>query len=159
MWRANGAGEIYNYLPSAAYNNGNYCNTPPYSKCDPNYGESIGRGAFTFPTGQWTTVAIRLKMNDANVANGEQELFVNGASVIKLTDLMISVNSETKIYGIMAQTFFVSFTGDDPACMLTRRVEATTHGQAPSTKVLGSRTGHSPFWHKCGVKRGLMFWA
>lgn len=47
-------------------------------------------------------------MNDANVANGEQELFVNGQSVIHLTDLIISVNSQTKIYGIMAQTFFVS---------------------------------------------------
>lgn len=105
MWRTDGAGEIYNYLPSAAYT-GSYCSTPPFSKCDPAYGESIGRGAFTFPTGQWVTLAMRLKMNDANVANGEQELFVNGKSVIRLTDLMISVNSETKIYGIMAQTFF-----------------------------------------------------
>lgn len=108
MWRANGAGEIYNYLPSAAYSNPDYCSYPPYSVCDPTYGESIGRGAFTWPTGEWATVAMRLKLNDANVANGEQELFLNGKSVISLTNLMISVNSETKIYGIMAQTFFVS---------------------------------------------------
>lgn len=106
MWRANGAGEIYNYLPTAAYSNADYCNYPPYSLCDAKFGESIGRGAFTFPTGQWTTVAIRLKLNDAGQSNGEQELFVNGKSVIKLDNLLIAANGATKIYGIMAQTFF-----------------------------------------------------
>ena len=150
MWRTNGAGEIYNYLPTAAYDHGNYCSTPPFSKCDPAFGESIGRGAFTFPTGQWTTVAIRLKMNDANVANGEQELFVNGQSVISLTDLMISVNSETKIYGIMAQTFFVRPLDCYNRCTLTySRAAATRLGPVPLTRALTSKTGPSPSWLRC----------
>ena len=106
MWRADGAGEIYNYLPPAAYSNENYCNYPPFSLCDAKFGESIGRGAFTWATGQWTTVAIRLKLNDAGQSNGEQELFVNGNSVISLNNLLIAANGATKIYGIMAQTFF-----------------------------------------------------
>lgn len=41
-------------------------------------------------------------------SNGEQEIFVNGASVLSLSNLEISVQADTKIYGIFAQTFFVS---------------------------------------------------
>jgi len=107
MWRRDGAGEFYNYYPQA--NNDNYpgyCSIPPMSVCDPTYGDSIARGSFTFPTGEWITVAQRLKLNDVGVANGEQELFVNGVSTINLSGLTISVSSDTKIYGIMAQTFF-----------------------------------------------------
>jgi hypothetical protein len=47
-------------------------------------------------------------LNDVGSSNGEQELFVNGVSTISLTGLQIAVEADTKIYGIMAQTFFVS---------------------------------------------------
>jgi hypothetical protein len=70
---------------------------------------AVGRGSFTWATGQWTTVAQRLRLNDAGQSNGEQELFVNGQSVLHLTGLQIAADANTKIYGIMAQTFFVSF--------------------------------------------------
>lgn len=104
MWRRNGAGELYNYFPTNQ--TGNYCSTPPLSVCDPTYGDSIGRGSFTWSTGSWTTVAQRLKLNDVGASNGEQELFVNGDSVLSLSGLQISVENDTKFYGIMAQTFF-----------------------------------------------------
>ena len=68
----------------------------------------VGRGSFTWPTGSWQTVALRLKLNDVGSSNGEQELFVNGQSVMNLSGLQIAVESDTKIFGIMAQTFFVS---------------------------------------------------
>lgn len=71
---------------------------------------AVGRGSFTWATGQWTTVAQRLRLNDAGQSNGEQELFVNGQSVLHLTGLQIAADANTKIYGIMAQTFFVSST-------------------------------------------------
>lgn len=155
MWRTNGMGEIYNYLPSAAYDNGGYCSTPPMSVCDPTYGESIARGAFTWSSdGSWDTVAIRLKLNDANVANGEQEVFINGKSVISLKDLMISVNSETKIYGIMAQTFFVSSSNISDAAKLNDRVEATLLGLVLKIKAPTLRTGRWPSWRK--VSLGLI---
>lgn len=48
-------------------------------------------------------------MNDAGQSNGEQELFVNGQSVLHITGLEIAADPSTKIYGIMAQTFFVRF--------------------------------------------------
>lgn len=106
MWRTNGAGELYNYYPTSVTQTGGYCSLPPYSVCDPVYGDSIGRGSFTWPSGTWVTVAQRVKLNDVGSNNGEQELLVNGASVIKITDLQIAVHADTKIYGIMAQTFF-----------------------------------------------------
>lgn len=105
MWRTDGAGEIYNYYPSGAHTD-EYCNIAPMSKCDPKFGDSIGRGAFSWASGQWTTVAQRLKLNDAGQSNGEQELFVNGQSVLHITGLEIAADPATKIYGIMAQTFF-----------------------------------------------------
>jgi len=49
-----------------------------------------------------------LKLNDVGQSNGEQELFVNGQSVLHITGLEIAADPSTKIYGIMAQTFFVS---------------------------------------------------
>lgn len=127
MWRTDGAGEIYNYYPSGAHTDA-YCNIAPMSKCDAKFGDSsewtrlwvfqfseplltfiVGRGSFTWATGQWTTVSQRLKLNDVGQPNGEQELFVNGQSVLHITDLEIIADAATKIYGIMAQTFFVSY--------------------------------------------------
>lgn len=106
MWRTNGMGEFYNYFPVSATQPDGYCSTPPMSTCNPSYGDSIGRGSFYWATGSWTTVAQRLKLNDAGVSNGEQELYVNGQSVLSLTGLQMSVSEDTKLYGIMAQVFF-----------------------------------------------------
>ncbi|WVN90900.1 uncharacterized protein L203_106145 [Cryptococcus depauperatus CBS 7841] len=94
MWRTNGAGEIYDYLPVS------------YTGTDDGYGESIERGAFSWATGKWQTVAIRVKLNDAGQANGEQEVVVDGESKIKITGVTFATEADTKIYGIMAQTFF-----------------------------------------------------
>jgi len=107
MWRTNGMGEMYNYFPESAKQPEGYCSIAPKSVCDPTYGDSIGRGIFSFPTGKWTTVTQRLRLNTpASASNGEQELFVNGQSVLKVQNLQIRVKDDTKIYGIMAQTFF-----------------------------------------------------
>ncbi|WWD20376.1 hypothetical protein CI109_104852 [Kwoniella shandongensis] len=100
MWRTNGAGEVYDYLPV------------PYTETDTGYGESIERGAYTWATGRWQTVAIRVKLNDVGQANGEQELVVDGQSVINLTGLTFATTEGTRIYGIMAQTFFGGHTDD-----------------------------------------------
>jgi hypothetical protein len=40
MWRADGAGEIYNYLPTSGHQSGGYCSTAPKSVCDANFGDS-----------------------------------------------------------------------------------------------------------------------
>lgn len=109
MWRANGAGELYLYLPP--YDdprfavNEKLCSLTN-STCDDTFGISVNRGSYSFPAGQWTTVAERVKLNDVNEANGEIELFVNGESVIKVTGIIIRDSSAGRIRGMQIQSFF-----------------------------------------------------
>jgi len=110
MWRTDGMGEMYTYLPDYEVEgfeaNKNVCDIAPFSTCNPTYGASVGRGSFTFPTGAWTTVSQRVQLNDVGQANGELELWVNGESVIKASGLILRDSAEGKHRGIMMQTFF-----------------------------------------------------
>ncbi|KAJ7785841.1 hypothetical protein B0H16DRAFT_1354704 [Mycena metata] len=110
MWRTNGMGELYTYLPDYevagfAANKG-VCDIAPLSECNPTYGASVGRGSFTFPTGQWTTVSQRVQLNDVGQANGELQLWVNGKSVINVSGLILRDSSSGRHRGIQMQTFF-----------------------------------------------------
>lgn len=63
-------GEIYAYLPLVKENTDVLCKVPPKSEQNPDYGFSIGRGAWRFEPGKWTVIAQRVKLNDAGEANG-----------------------------------------------------------------------------------------
>ena len=110
MWRTGGMGEFYTYLPPftvPGYEaNEVQCHVPPYSECNPDYGNSIGRGAFNFTSGERGTVAMRVLLNDAGQANGEIELWYNGDSVVNLGGLIIRDSDEGRLRGLMMQTFF-----------------------------------------------------
>ncbi|KAG8771764.1 hypothetical protein FRC12_003421 [Ceratobasidium sp. 428] len=60
MWRANGAAEIYAYIPSTPANEAALKDVPPMTHCNPDFGWSVARGSFTFVPGQWTTIAEHL---------------------------------------------------------------------------------------------------
>lgn len=70
-FRAGGKGEIYAYLPLKAENDQALLSVPPISERNPDFGFSIGRGAWTFVPGEWSVIAIRVKLNDFDSANGE----------------------------------------------------------------------------------------
>ena len=110
MWRSGGQGEFYTYTPPFTIpgfeENEKQCSVPPFSDCNPEYGNSVGRGAFSFKAGTRTTIAERIRLNDVGQANGEIELWVNGKSVIKVTGLIIRAKSSGRIRGLMMQTFF-----------------------------------------------------
>lgn len=112
MWRTDGAGEVYTYLPPSYPANDNVCNVPPQSECNPTYGASVGRGSFAFASGGWTSVSERVRLNDAGAENGEIELFVNGKSVVNVGGLVLRDSSAGRIRGIMMQTFFGGSTSD-----------------------------------------------
>ncbi|KAF8638871.1 hypothetical protein AX17_001927 [Amanita inopinata Kibby_2008] len=112
MWRTDGAGELYTYLPPSFSANKKLCHIAPLSDCNPVYGASVGRGAFHFAAGRWTTVAQRVKLNDVGEANGELELFVNGESVINVGGLILRDSSEGRIRGIQMQSFFGGSSSD-----------------------------------------------
>ncbi|EJF56287.1 hypothetical protein DICSQDRAFT_141339 [Dichomitus squalens LYAD-421 SS1] len=106
MWRTNGAGELYTYLPPDYDENQAVCDIPPYSTCNDVYGASVGRGAWTFETGGRTTIAQRVRLNDAGQSNGELEVFIAGKSVINVGGLVIRDSSAGRIRGLQMQTFF-----------------------------------------------------
>uniref|UniRef100_D8PU71 Polysaccharide lyase family 14 protein n=1 Tax=Schizophyllum commune (strain H4-8 / FGSC 9210) TaxID=578458 RepID=D8PU71_SCHCM len=85
MWRKGGVGELYLYAPKdkqpAAL-----C-ADPHSVCDAAYGLSIGRGAFRFPAGQWTTVSQTVALNTPGKADGGFALDVNGVRVVQRSDV------------------------------------------------------------------------
>lgn len=112
MWRTNGAGELYTYLPPDFSQNQAVCDIPPYSTCNDVYGASVGRGSFDWATGGRTTVAERVRLNDVGQSNGELQLFVGGKSVVNVGGLVLRNSSSGRIRGMQMQTFF---GGSDPS--------------------------------------------
>ncbi|KAJ7178104.1 hypothetical protein C8R46DRAFT_888895 [Mycena filopes] len=113
MWRTDGAGELYTYLPQPNNVTGEFseneklcADTEDKNECNPTYGASLGRGKFAFEPGAWTTVSQRVKLNTAGKADGELELFANGNSVIKVEGIIIRDSDEGRMRGIQMQTFF-----------------------------------------------------
>lgn len=106
MWRTDGQGELYTYLPPSSEANKAVCNVPPKSDCNDKFGASVGRGAFTFPTGAWKTIGQRVKLNDVGETNGEIELFVDGKSVFTVPGLELVNKAEGRMRGIQMQSFF-----------------------------------------------------
>jgi hypothetical protein len=106
MWRENGDGELYTYFPPGFPANNKLCSVKPHSECNPEYGNSVGRGSFRFARGAWTTVAERVKLNDPGASNGEVQVWVNGKSVINVSGVVLRAHGVGKIRGVQCQTFF-----------------------------------------------------
>ena len=69
-YRKEGLGELYAYLSPTESNLARLAAVPPISIQNPDYGFSVGRGAWTFRPGRWATVVERVKLNDPGVKNG-----------------------------------------------------------------------------------------
>jgi hypothetical protein len=105
MWRADGMGEVYAYVPKTPENDESF-NALPGTKPDGAYGFSIARGAYSYQKGAWTVLAERVKLNTVGKADGEIELFVNGESKIFAKNVIIRQHEETSFRGFHFQTFF-----------------------------------------------------
>jgi len=116
MWRTDGAGELYTYLPPSDIPrfaaNKAICKVKPVSDCNPTYGASVGRGSFSFAAGKRTYVSQRVRLNDVNQANGEIELFADGKSVVNVSGLILRDSGDGRIRGLQMQTFFGGSTED-----------------------------------------------
>lgn len=93
-------------LPPSFKANNRVCDVAPESDCNPEFGASVGRGAFNFQPGAWSTISMRVLLNDENNDNGEIELFSNGKSVISVDGLRIRDGGAGLFRGLMMQTFF-----------------------------------------------------
>ncbi|KZS98653.1 hypothetical protein SISNIDRAFT_404337 [Sistotremastrum niveocremeum HHB9708] len=112
MWRKSGVGELYAYLPDHPSNKENLEKVPPFSEQNPDYGFSVGRGAFKFRVGKWNQVVQRVKLNDVGSENGEIEIWIDGVSVISVGGIVLRVDSQSCVHGIHFQTFFGGHTPD-----------------------------------------------
>ncbi|KAF8578466.1 polysaccharide lyase family 14 protein [Ramaria rubella] len=111
MWRPDGQGELYAYLPISESNTRRLL-AVPRSHQNVDFGFSVGRGSFKFQPGEWTTVAERVKLNRPGRDDGEIELWVDGVSVIKATGLILRETERSTFQGLHFQTFFGGSTPD-----------------------------------------------
>ncbi|KAG6811772.1 hypothetical protein H0H92_005902 [Tricholoma furcatifolium] len=100
MWRQEGEGELYAYLPT--FNTG-------FTE-DGTYGDSIDRGNIHFTAGQWTQLTEIVTLNDVNGSsaskNGQIQVLQDGKAVITVPNLELRSTSEGRIVGVMMHTFF-----------------------------------------------------
>ncbi|KAK9702021.1 hypothetical protein K7432_011457 [Basidiobolus ranarum] len=110
MWRTQGAGELYAYLPLDQ--NREYCELPPKSVCNPKYGDSLARGSFHFVPGTWHTLRQSLRMNDVGKQNGLIRVWSNGQLVINYDKAVFRTEEGIHNIGLVFHTFF---GGADPS--------------------------------------------
>ncbi|KAH8088974.1 hypothetical protein BXZ70DRAFT_899301 [Cristinia sonorae] len=127
MWREHGAGELYAYVPQNPTNTEQMTSIPPRSVQNPDYGFSVGMGAWYFAPGKWTVVAERIKMNAVGKSDGEAaicsisrndalhafssgeiEVFIDGRSVVRVRGLILrdETAEDSHVQGLHFQTFF-----------------------------------------------------
>lgn len=108
MWREGGLGEVYAYVPKKGIKN--FCKKQGIS-CNSDYGTSLHRGSFSFPTNRWQSVWLYIELNTVGTANGVVALYVDGEQKFNMTSLEIRSNDRIEsIGGLYFSTFF---GGDD----------------------------------------------
>lgn len=91
MWREEGAGSLYAYLPGKSETCGKY----------------IGKGSWHFTPGKWVQLEQEVVLNTPGKEDGIVRVWVDGRQVISLTDAVIREREDVAIDGV----FFVSFFG------------------------------------------------
>ncbi|TFK54226.1 polysaccharide lyase family 14 protein [Heliocybe sulcata] len=102
MWRKNGEGEIYAYMPTT---NG-LCKDSDII-CNSDFGTSIDRGAFSFASGQWNRITLLVQLNNPiDVANGFVALYYNDVHAISQQNLQLRSSNAVTAGGLYLSTFF-----------------------------------------------------
>ncbi|KAI8799287.1 hypothetical protein BJ742DRAFT_157698 [Cladochytrium replicatum] len=115
MFRKQGMGELYIYLNQSAQLP-DICTIRPMSICNPKFGNSIGRGSFTFLPGRWNRIRQIITLN--SVRNGSYEYdgklevyyFGNGTSASTLATPVIYFDKV--VWRTLASVRFVGITFD-----------------------------------------------
>ncbi len=105
QFRGQGYGELYAYLDDSKQTSG-YCQIPPLTVCNPTYGDSIGRGAYRFNTGAWTTVKQTIRLNTIGKNDGGLIVWADGQQKITFDQVMWRTMSSVGFVGVDFETFF-----------------------------------------------------
>lgn len=107
MWRKNGAGELYAYLPpSAQASNKKAVCSSTNTSCDGDYGWSLGRGKWDWTPGTWQTMGQKVTLNDPGKANGQVVIYIDGKEVYTADNLVLRMSAKSVPRGFMCQSFF-----------------------------------------------------
>lgn len=114
MFRKNGEGELYLYIPPNL-NRKNLCGNKGTSKCraassnGKTYGVSVGTGLWTFKPGEWTTLRQVIHLNTPGKRDGFAQVFINGADkpVFEIDQIAYRSTEASKFVGV----FFSFFHG------------------------------------------------
>ncbi|XP_071109692.1 uncharacterized protein [Haliotis cracherodii] len=101
MWRENGDGEIYAYIPSEQVSS--FCHDV---ECNFVYGNSIGRGSWRFQKGKWQTITEHITLNTPGKTDGFAKMWYNGRQVYEINNVNFRNNANIMIDGIFFSTFF-----------------------------------------------------
>ena len=96
MWRRDGDGEVYGYLPNKQVCSGiashslsftvlqvdGFCDAPDVH-CNYDYGHSLGRGSWQFVPGEWLTISQTIRLNTVSVMDGSIVVKVDGEEVYR----------------------------------------------------------------------------
>ncbi|KAI9102709.1 hypothetical protein DFS34DRAFT_683685 [Phlyctochytrium arcticum] len=105
MFRTKGAGEVYLYVNADTQVDA-FCKIPPLTVCNGDYGNSVGRGAFTFKTGQWQSLLQRITLNTPGKADGRVQVMYNGQEVIDFNQVNWRSKKNVGFLGLEFETFF-----------------------------------------------------
>ncbi|KAI0092951.1 hypothetical protein BDY19DRAFT_868549, partial [Irpex rosettiformis] len=103
MWRKQGAGEVYAYVPES----NQLCSQNNFSCNEDGFGTSIDRGNFAFTTGQWSKITMLVRLNNPlNTANGQISLYFNNVKAIDQQTVQLRKSDGINIGGLYFSTFF-----------------------------------------------------
>jgi hypothetical protein len=89
MWRRQGDGEVYAYLPTSV-----------------EQGTSLGRASWVFQPGRWICVEQRVRLNTPGRPDGTVAVWIDGERVYEATGLVFRTTADLKIDGLYFSTFF-----------------------------------------------------
>ncbi|KIK67412.1 polysaccharide lyase family 14 protein [Collybiopsis luxurians FD-317 M1] len=102
MWRPDGAGEVYAYIPTSDA----FCQETDII-CNSDFGVSVSRGSFSFISGGWNSVTLLVQLNNpVTAANGNLQLYFNDLQVISKQNIQFRKGSAVNANGLYFSTFF-----------------------------------------------------
>ena len=117
MWRSEGQGEVYVYMPSSTA-----------------FGTSLGRGSFRFQPGKWHCIEQELDLNTPGRADGQVRVWLDSQPVFEQGALLFRSVAELRIEGVFFSTFF---GGGDESWAPPR----DTHADFAAFATAGKRVG------------------
>lgn len=115
MWRRNGYGEAYLYVP-VDYQAPSFCSELPScnattpsllcTECNPNAGTSFHRASFQFKKGQWNSLKLEMRLNTLNVTDGFLKLTANGQVAFEYSNIVWRIYDNVNIEGVNIASWF-----------------------------------------------------